>query len=306
MTSFTEFSFSQSPIGTLVDHLLRIRKGAHEVRGKLTWGKSCLKIKKMIPIGQDLKRERELRGISLEEIADATKINIRFLRALEEDQFDVLPGKFFTRGIIREYAKYLGLEEESVLNKYHDALIILDQSEKQDKQALPPPSPMNIQNVVRLTAFGAAIIAVLIALFFIFKGEEAPAPIQPPPPEKIVQKKAMTPSTEPERAEKTQQDIPELNINILFQQDTWIQVTADGEQIYEGIKLPGGKLQVIAREELVIDVGNAGGLTYTLNSQKGKPFGPPGAVEKGIRITHNNLHEFIDNPDEKNNSNSIT
>ncbi|NOR13733.1 MAG: helix-turn-helix domain-containing protein, partial [Candidatus Aminicenantes bacterium] len=66
----------------------------------------------MLPIGQDLKRERELRGISLKEIAESTKINIRFLRALEDDQFDALPGKFFTRGIIRGYAKYLGLEEE--------------------------------------------------------------------------------------------------------------------------------------------------------------------------------------------------
>ena len=47
----------------------------------------------MIPIGQDLKRERELRGISLKEIAEFTKINIRLLRALEEDQLDVrLPG----------------------------------------------------------------------------------------------------------------------------------------------------------------------------------------------------------------------
>jgi hypothetical protein len=62
--------------------------------------------------------------------------------------------------------------------------------------------------------------------------------------------------------------------------------------IYEGIKLPGGKLQVIAQEELVIDVGNAGGLTYTLNNQKGKPFGPLGAVEKNIRITLDNLEEF--------------
>ena len=72
----------------------------------------------MASIGQELKRERELRGIPLQEIADSTKINIRFLRALEEDQFDILPEKFFTRGIIRTYAKYLGLDEESVLNIY--------------------------------------------------------------------------------------------------------------------------------------------------------------------------------------------
>ena len=63
----------------------------------------------MIPVGQDLRRERDLRGITLQEIAEATKINLRFLRELEEGNLDALPGEFFVRGIIREYAKYLGL-----------------------------------------------------------------------------------------------------------------------------------------------------------------------------------------------------
>jgi cytoskeletal protein RodZ len=255
----------------------------------------------MISIGQDLKRERELRGISLEEIAESTKINIQFLKALEEDQFDLLPGKFFTRGIIREYAKYLGLEEESVLNKHHDTLQILNQDEKEDVKQASPSFPMNIQNVIRITAFGAALIAVLVALFFIFRGEEAPPPIKPPPTETKIQEKAIIPPSHTAPVEETKKEIRELNLDIAFLQDTWIQVYADGEQIYEGIKLPGGKLQVVAREELVIDVGNAGGLNYTLNNQRGKPFGPPGAVKKDIRITHDNLQEFIEDPDQKRN-----
>ena len=247
----------------------------------------------MIPIGQDLKRERELRGISLKEIAEFTKINIRFLRALEEGQFDVLPGKFFTRGIIRGYAKYLGLEEESVLNKYHDALQILDKNEKVEEKTFSKSSPINIRNVIRIGAFGAVVIAVLVALFFIFRGEEGPTPIQPPPTETTPQREAIPPPTETEPSEEIEEEIQELNLNIAFHLETWIQVYADGELIYEGIKLPGGKLQVIAREELVIDVGNAGGLTYTLNNQRGKSFGPPGAVKKNIRITLDNIDDFI-------------
>lgn len=247
----------------------------------------------MLPIGQDLKRERELRGISLKEIAESTKINIRFLRALEDDQFDALPGKFFTRGIIRGYAKYLGLEEESVLNKYHDALQFLDQGEKEEEKICSQTLPMNIQNVIKIAAFGAAVIAVLVALFFIFRGKEAPPPIQLPTTESTTQRDAVLPPPDTEPAEEIEEEIQELNLNISFHNDTWIQVYADGEQIYEGIKLPGGKLQVVAREELVIDVGNAGGLTYTLNNQRGKPFGQSGAVKKNIRITLGNIDEFI-------------
>jgi cytoskeletal protein RodZ len=259
----------------------------------LTGARTWLKIQKVIPIGQDLKRERELRGISLKEIAESTKINIRFLKALEEDQLDVLPGKFFTRGIIRGYAKYLGLDEDSVLNKYHEALQFLDKDEKEEEKTFAKSSPMNIQNVIRIAAFGATVIAALVALFFIFRGEEAQPPIQPPQNGTTAQSEVIPPATEEVPPEETVEAIQELDLNISFHQDTWIQVYADGELIYEGIKLPGGKLQVIAQEELVIDVGNAGGLTYTLNNQRGKPFGPLGAVEKNIRITLDNLDEFI-------------
>ena len=47
--------------------------------------------------GENLRRERDLRGVSLREIADATKISSRFLQALEEDRLDVLPGGLFPR-----------------------------------------------------------------------------------------------------------------------------------------------------------------------------------------------------------------
>lgn len=252
----------------------------------------------MIPIGQDMKRERELRGVSLKEIAEFTKINIRFLRALEEDQLDALPGKFFTRGIIREYAKYLGLEEDSVLNKYHDALQALQKDEKEVEETFPEGSTINIKNVIRFAALGAAVIAVIVALFFIFGGERETSPtIQPPPSGTTIQREAITPPADTEPAEETADKINELNLDIAFHIDTWIQVYADGELIYEGIKLPGGRLQVIAQKELVIDVGNAGGFTYTLNDRKGKPLGPPGAVEKNIRITLDNLEDFIADTD---------
>ena len=287
-------------IGVFLNHQLEhsecnsSRQGnVHKTWEKLTGESSWLKIQKMIPIGQDLKRERELRGISLKEIAESTKINIRFLIALEEDRLDELPGKFFTRGIIRGYAKYLGLEEESVLNRYHEALQFLDTENKEEEKTLAESSPVNIWKVIRIAALGATVIAVLVALFFIFRGEEAPPLIQPSPTASTAQREASPPATESEPSEEIVEAIQELDLDIAFHHDTWIQVYADGELVYEGIKLPGGKLQVIAQEELVIDVGNAGGLTYTLNNQRGKPFGPLGAVEKNIRITLDNLDEFI-------------
>src|SRR5579863_2566159 len=75
----------------------------------------------MPSFGENLKREREMRGVSLEEMSETTKISVRLLRALEQDHFAELPGGVFTRSFIRAYAQYLGLDEEHVLSEYKRA-----------------------------------------------------------------------------------------------------------------------------------------------------------------------------------------
>jgi cytoskeleton protein RodZ len=70
------------------------------------------------PFGEHLKREREMRGVTLEEVAAATRISTRFLEAIESEQWDRLPGGAFTRGFIRSIARYLGLDEESTVAEY--------------------------------------------------------------------------------------------------------------------------------------------------------------------------------------------
>jgi cytoskeleton protein RodZ len=72
----------------------------------------------MASFGENLQREREMRGVTLEEISEATKISMRFLQAVESENFAKLPGGIFTRSFIRTYARYLGLDEESVLAEY--------------------------------------------------------------------------------------------------------------------------------------------------------------------------------------------
>ena len=68
--------------------------------------------------GDKLKREREMRGVTLDEIAEATKIGTRSLRALEEERFDQLPGGIFNKGFVRSYARFLGLDEEQAVSDY--------------------------------------------------------------------------------------------------------------------------------------------------------------------------------------------
>src|SRR4030081_2655651 len=68
--------------------------------------------------GEHLKREREMRGVSLDEISAATRIARRFLTAIEDEQWNLLPGGVFSRGFVRAVARYLGLDEENIVAEY--------------------------------------------------------------------------------------------------------------------------------------------------------------------------------------------
>ena len=72
----------------------------------------------MPSFGEELRRERELRGIGLREVAEATKVNIRYLEAMERDDFSHLPGGVFNRGFVRAYAQFIGVDPDVMVNAY--------------------------------------------------------------------------------------------------------------------------------------------------------------------------------------------
>jgi len=75
----------------------------------------------MAQFGEELRRERESRGIALESITDSTKISGRHLVALERDRFEQLPGGVFNKGIVRGYARAVGLDENTWVERYISA-----------------------------------------------------------------------------------------------------------------------------------------------------------------------------------------
>ena len=75
----------------------------------------------MVHFGSDLERAREERGISLDEISSESKVSLRYLRALEAEQFAELPGGVIDRGIVRSYARAVGLDEAIWLERFQQA-----------------------------------------------------------------------------------------------------------------------------------------------------------------------------------------
>jgi cytoskeletal protein RodZ len=95
----------------------------------------------MEPPGKYLKKERELRNLSIEEAAEITKIRAHLLTAIEEDRYEILPPGLYLRGFLMAYAKYLGLDPNDVVLRYKKYLEELTLSEEKplEPQKLEPP-----------------------------------------------------------------------------------------------------------------------------------------------------------------------
>lgn len=117
----------------------------------------------MIGFGEKLRREREMRGVSLEEISESTKIGTRSLRALEEDDFEKLPGGVFNRGFVRAYSRFLGLDEDQTVADFDAAQKEYNLAHGQVEQATlePEPEPESPNGLRWLAA--AMFVLVLVA-----------------------------------------------------------------------------------------------------------------------------------------------
>jgi cytoskeletal protein RodZ len=149
----------------------------------------------MPAFGENIRREREMRGVSLEEISSATKISMRFLEAIEREDFSKLPGGIFSRSFIRSYARYLGLDEERVVTEYQIAAhpqtdFDLHRMVSGNTSARPASRTPLIATVIAV-----ALLATGYVLFrYAPHPTEAPAP---PPPAPATESKAVTPPGTP-------------------------------------------------------------------------------------------------------------
>jgi len=243
----------------------------------------------MPSFGENLRRERELRSISLREIAESTKISVRFLEALEEDRVEVLPGGLFPRAFVKQYAQFLGLDSERAVADF----LLQHGRPEPDVRRLPPPERRPLLTPGALF-FGAVAV---VALFFTLRApqteEEAPtaesaAPSSPAvlPTDRVYPPPAASPAARAAR--------DTLLLTMTAQQECWVEATADGETIINRVLVEGESETLEARGEIVLSVGNAGGLSIRVNDQPGLPLGRSGEVRKNIVITRQSLPALVE------------
>ncbi|MGC2744131.1 MAG: helix-turn-helix domain-containing protein, partial [Candidatus Angelobacter sp.] len=124
--------------------------------------------------GDRIRREREMRGITLDEITESTKISRRHLEALEGEHFDQLPGGVFNKGFVRAYARFLGIDEDQAVADY--ATASNEQPEPENKFPLQiheePNRELNPRrSKVPLVFAVAALVGILVGYGFWMKSK---------------------------------------------------------------------------------------------------------------------------------------
>ncbi|HEY6902820.1 MAG TPA: RodZ domain-containing protein [Candidatus Acidoferrales bacterium] len=254
------------------------------------------------PFGEHLKREREMRGVSLSEISAATRISTRFLEAIENDRWNELPGGAFNRGFIRSIARFLGLDEDSLVAEY-----ALDTSGNTNVREAPQfvKAGRNWRPVVVAAAMLLALLAagLLVHHFFgsrimaILHGRHPPAvpaasaglASKGAPPSVASQVKALASPASANSQASDPAPGGTLTLSIGIEKPGYLKVIADGRAVFRERVRAGYSHSFEARNTLEIFSTRASGVRLSLNGQA-VPFPPsPGKMAR-IEITKNDLH----------------
>jgi len=248
----------------------------------------------MNTLGQELKREREARRVSLQDIARITKINLNYLIALEEDRLAILPGEFFIKGTIRAYAKCIGLDENQALNLYL-------QAGRHQTPAVRPPKKRRTTDItparwkkLLLIIFLPLLVAAVLILTRPWDQSSAPkrkpgafsGPARPLTAQKSSLEAGLLPQPPPAAEAKN------LSLQLSFQEEVWVRVMADGRLLEEGLLQPGEQRTFTALDKFEMRLGKPGVVVLSINGRKAKPLGSSGRP-RTFEITTANYKDYL-------------
>ncbi len=123
-------------------------------------------------LGDFLRREREARGISIEAVAEKTKISLTNLRALEQGSWSVFRSEFFIKGFLRQYARVIGLDEGAVMERYHaerpSVLAALPHSEEGEARMIMQEPASRLFRVPLFSLGAATLLAIVFGVWYWF------------------------------------------------------------------------------------------------------------------------------------------
>jgi cytoskeleton protein RodZ len=228
------------------------------------------------------------------EIAEGLCITQRYLRAIEQDDLKSLPGVFFYKSFVRQYAATLGVPDGEIQPAL-DSVV-----RNQPGLALPVPEPAGLARPAdesggrarrsldpvlealnreylsdhRVGLSVATLAAVVLACSGFYTWWTRAPGISPRAPAASIPAATTTVATPAATAVPAANDSSGLVLSLAATQQVWLSITSGGKEIFSGILQPGETKTLSGLEAARMKVGNAGGIEVQWN---GKPVGPLGA-----------------------------
>lgn len=275
----------------------------------------------MDSIGELLHQERLRRGLTLEELSAETKIGSRYLVAMEENQFDILPGGILTRSFLRQYARSVGVDEDQAIAHLKEQIgeqtLPLPDPGKINKAPYLPHLPMLVWLLLVLSACGTLYTLVQKSSPHVRANRASPVRGAPPGTGQVNEPSQM-PASPVNQEDHTQSirgsigGLPEqeassgaggMHVVFTASEPVWISIAFDGNHKYSGTLDGRQSREFDTPGKITALVGNVGGLTILINGQHVPLSGGHGEVQlltltpNGARITPRTLPSHSGNGD---------
>jgi cytoskeleton protein RodZ len=233
-------------------------------------------------IGKSLKEAREALKLSLEEVEEETKIRRKYLQALENEQYDVLPGKVYAKAFLKNYARFLNLNIEEIMEAYDYSQATASPQEQEIPDNRPEPQISRKQkprNWLYLTAV-IVILGLTISVYYAARGTGLNHPARNDFRTGEQEQVPANPSNgqqPPSQAPTNNQEGVRLTLNVT-KNTCWMRVIVDGTPAFQGEVQAGQTQEYTGTERISFRLGNAGVVQVQLNGQNLGFLGEEGAV----------------------------
>lgn len=250
-----------------------------------------------LPFGEELRRQREMRDVSVREISETTKISTRFLEAIETGDLSSLPAPVFTRGFIREYATYLGLDPEDIVDRYMSVVAREERKREHEEEEMRDRISGRLPVGPGTPAFKWIVIAIVAlvvlgaGIWLATSGETDPGTV---PAEQAASEESSEPVA-PEPATDTAATVADsIQMILTASSDSWIDLQVDDQPPTDFTLQAGGSRTFEAESRILIrTVGNAGGVTVELNGMQARPLGRTNQVVRNVEYDLARVNEML-------------
>ena len=265
-------------------------------------------------VGDILRREREKQGLTIADIEKGTSIRGLYIEHIERGNIGELPGLVYAKGFVRNYAKFLRLNAEALVQQFAE-----------ENGSTPPPVPAEPESAPRrislstvgdeslssisiggtrssyASIFGKLAAGIIVLAALVGGGVAAisainsPAQVPAAPPVKTEQPAAPTAAAEADASDTARAAHTDgVNVSVTLAERCWTEVVVDGKSVFEGIIEKGKTESWKGKESVVIRAGNAGALDVTFNGRKLGKFGDNGEVlERTFSKTTKDLKDTL-------------